>query len=666
MRVLRGVLSCILLAAASEAAAAEASPPPPPTSLQVFTRHDHIVDARISPGGSYLAAVTMDGGRRGLAIVDLAHHKLSHFFRPEGTTGVGDVHWVSDDRLVIELVEMVGDLAAPGSRGEIYSLGADGKGGHMIFGYRAGELQVGTRLRKGERELAWGFVLGALRGDPRHVVVQSTSWEEVGDRVVSLYKVDVITGVKDLVVRSPMKGAGFLVDEEGEPRLATAPDAELRAHWFFRDKGGGWNELTELKGIRPGSTPVGFASRTRTLYVEEQDARGFTVLSVDLGSGERKPLAHDALAPPSGFAFDAAHRLVAVEFQPDLPVLQFVEPDHPLARALRGLQASFPDEHVRLVDATADEAKMVVRVYSDRDPGRFLLVDVKTMTADPVGEVRPWVKPEELAEMSAFHIPAGDGFRIHGYVTLPRAPSAQPPPMVVMPHGGPNFVRDTWQYDPTARLLASQGFAVLQVNYRGSGGYGLPYQEAGYRHWGDRIIEDIADATRFAIRKGWADPKRIAVFGASFGGYAALQSTIVAPDLYRCAVGYAGVYDLKDMPNRDEVVTSRLARGYYRKAVGDAPEDLAAASPVNHADRIAVPVMLIHGEQDQRAPFEQAKRMRKALTDQGRPPEWLAEPREGHGFYDEGARERMAAALLRFLQDCTRGAAAPAEAGKVP
>ena len=277
------------------------------------------------------------------------------------------------------------------------------------------------------------------------------------------------------------------------------------------------------------------------------------------------------------------------------------------------------------------------------------------MTAETIADVRPWVKPDSMAEMSAFHIPASDGFRIHGYITMP--PNAQPgtpPPLVVLPHGGPHSVRNQWRFDPEAQLLAHEGFAVLQVNYRGSGGYGLAYEKAGYRKWGDRVVQDIIDATRFAVRKGFGDPKRICIYGASFGGYAAIQSSVLAPDLFRCAAGYSGIYDLNLLTRIGDISLRRLGRGYVRTVVGEDSEALAKASPVKHADLIAARVFLIHGSKDERAPIRHAESLRDALTARGNAPEWLVESKEGHGFFDDGARERMYGRLVKFLQENTR------------
>ena len=171
-------------------------------------------------------------------------------------------------------------------------------------------------------------------------------------------------------------------------------------------------------------------------------------------------------------------------------------------------------------------------------------------------------------------------------------------------------MRDTWVYDREVQLLASEGFAVLQVNYRGSGGYGSAYEEAGYRHWGDRIVQDIVDATRYALNKRYADPNRVCIYGGSFGGYAAMQSAIVAPELFRCAVGVAGIYDLGLMAREGDIPGTPLGRGYLRTVLGEDAEALSDASPARNADKLRARVLLIHGKKDRRAPFEHRAELR--------------------------------------------------------
>jgi len=639
-----------------ESSASPLVPQSEPTGLAVFTRPAMVTAAKLSPKGTFVAALSEEGGKRTLSFIRLATRQITFLFRPEGDSTIGDFYWANDERVVIEMVDYESYLAAPVSRGEIYAVDATGTSGRVIFGYRAGEQQVGSHIRKAATERAWGFVIGPLRKDPRKVLIQQTYMDDVGDRVPEVHKLDVYTGLKTFVARSPLRNAEFLTDENGELRIAAASDENANERYFYFEGSAGWRELRSIGGLSSQSTPIGFVASERALYVSEPAAEGFALYLVSIDTGERKLVSKSETSPISDAVQDNSNgRIVAVEYEPDLPTYEYLDAAHPLSRILQGLLVTNPNEHVRIVSTTDDDRKALVRVYSDRDPGRYLLADVATMTAETIADVRPWVKPDSMAEMSAFHIPASDGFRIHGYITMP--PNAQPgtpPPLVVLPHGGPHSVRNQWRFDPEAQLLAHEGFAVLQVNYRGSGGYGLAYEKAGYRKWGDRVVQDIIDATRFAVRKGFGDPKRICIYGASFGGYAAIQSSVLAPDLFRCAAGYSGIYDLNLLTRIGDISLRRLGRGYVRTVVGEDSEALAKASPVKHADLIAARVFLIHGSKDERAPIRHAESLRDALTARGNAPEWLVESKEGHGFFDDSARERMYGRLVKFLQENTR------------
>ena len=615
-----------------------------PTGIEAFSRFPKFAGAKISPHGAYLAAVSVENGRAALVFIDLKTRKLASVFRPLPQS-VADFTWVSDDRVLVELAEDFGTLARPSLTGEISSVNPATGNGITIFGARAVK----------NREYAGGSVLARLRGDERHVLIETGHFFDRGERLAQLYKLDVYTGNTTPVTVSPVQGADFLTDEDGEPRIASAITTDARPRFFYRQSGAPWTELTNLKGVGVRSRPVGFVAKSRTIDIVEPIEKGFGLFSANIDTGERKLLSRNDWSPPARYLSDRETRqILAVEYESDVPSWDFVVPDHPLARALRGLLDAYPGENVRLLSTTDDEKTAVAAVYSDRDPGRFFLVDVDRLQAEELAAARPWIKPDAMAEMEAFHIKASDGVWIHGYVTLPaRLKAGETPPMVVLPHGGPHGPRDSWGFHSEVALLASEGFAVLQVNFRGSGGYGEQYMEAGYRHWGDRIMQDIIDATHWAISKGEADPKRLCIYGGSFGGYAAMQASIVEPDLFRCAVGYAGVYDLTLVGHDDDISETRLGRGVVRRYLGDDEDELKRNSPAFHAGLIKARVLLIHGKADRRAPFDNFRHMKKALEDAGNPPQTLTESDEGHGFYDEDARERMYTKLLDFLRENT-------------
>jgi dipeptidyl aminopeptidase/acylaminoacyl peptidase len=434
-------------------------------------------------------------------------------------------------------------------------------------------------------------------------------------------------------------------------------DAQVKRRAFYRDPEQGWIDLATRPGFGPHPNVLAYVARDRAVELVEPVAGGFGVFSVSVETGERRLLARTTIAEPSAYLRDPlTGRLLAVASDPDLPVTEFVDPAHPLCQVLAGLEEAYPGQHPWPVSQTDDGRLAVVALQGDRHPVQWLLVDVARRSAEPILQSRPWIDPEQMAEMSAFHIAASDGYRIHGYLTMPRGlgPGAPPPPLVVNPHGGPHWVRDEWGFNPEVQLLASQGFAVLQVNFRGSGGYGDEYQEQGYRHWGDRMMQDVVDATRWAVKKGKADPGRICLYGASFGGYTALQAPLVAPDLFRCTVGFVGVYDLTLMARRGDISWSPFGRGFVKTAVGDDEATLKAQSPLYAAERLTLPILLIHGKRDNRVPIEHAEKLRDALTKLGRPPGWLVETQEGHGFYDEGRREKMYRRLVDFLKEHTK------------
>jgi dipeptidyl aminopeptidase/acylaminoacyl peptidase len=646
------VAASLALAGPGPGAAEKVAPPPDPTGQARFTNHARFVDAQLSPKGTWLAVVSVEGGKRSLSFIRLADRKMTGRLAPGGTAMVGQFDWANDERVVTGLLEVNGTLARPVNYGELLAVNPDGATHELIFGWRAGRPQVGTNIKQAGSEWAWGEMVDSLRHDRRRILVRIGRFDAVGDSRIRLAKVDVYSGARTEVTESPVPNSIYLTDEEGEPRIAWSTGADAQPQILFRDEKRGWLPTASLPGLTTRSRPWHYRASDRSLEVVEPGEGGFGLFSVSIDSGERKVVATTRLSTPSRILRDReTGRILAVESQPDLPDWQLLEPEHPLVQVLAGLLDAHPGLHVDLVSQTEDQRLAIAHVYGDRDPGRFLLVDVAKRSAEPLLENRPWIKPEQMAEMTAFHIKASDGQPIHGYVTYPPGlPAGVKPPLVVLPHGGPFGVRDRWGFNPEVQLLASEGFAVLQVNFRGSGGYGVAYQEAGYRHWGDRMVEDVLDATRWLVKKEKVDGSRMCTYGGSFGGYAALQAVSLAPGLFRCAVGFAGVYDLTRLEHNDDMVDSGRARGYVSTTVGDDQAALKAASPVFHADLIKVPVLLIHGGKDKRVPIVHAEKLRDALTALGRPPEWLEEPLEGHGFYDEAARARQYARLVEFLK----------------
>jgi dipeptidyl aminopeptidase/acylaminoacyl peptidase len=283
------------------------------------------------------------------------------------------------------------------------------------------------------------------------------------------------------------------------------------------------------------------------------------------------------------------------------------------------------------------------------NPGDYYLFDTQKNELKYLASSRKWVDPAQMSAMEPIEYKSRDGLTIHGYLTVPKGKDKKNLPLVVLPHQGPHDERNVWEFDPQVQLLASRGIAVLQVNYRGSSGYGSEFEEAGYRHWGGAVQHDIIDGVNFLFDQGIADKKRVCILGASFGGYSALQSAILEPDMFQCAVGVMGMYDLPKMFEAGELSESDAGLSYLKKVLGDEPAKLSAISPSYNVDKLKVPVFIVHGGEDKKAPIEQAESLVNALKKKGKDYSYYVLENEGHGFYTATSRAQYYEKVLAFL-----------------
>jgi dipeptidyl aminopeptidase/acylaminoacyl peptidase len=300
------------------------------------------------------------------------------------------------------------------------------------------------------------------------------------------------------------------------------------------------------------------------------------------------------------------------------------------------------------------DGRVLIMSYADVDPGHWYVLDTRTSQLREVGEARPRIDPGRMRPMETISYAARDGMTIHGYLTRPaRAADTGAPPLVVLIHGGPR-ARDRWVWNEEVQLLASRGYAVFQPQFRGSSGFGRRYEEAGYRQWGRAMQDDITDGVQHLIALELADPQRICIYGASYGGYAAMWGVIKTPQLYKCGISFAGVSDLGEMLSHSILDDSNaVARELRRAHVGDPAQSRQAledVSPLKRAAEVRVPLLIAHGEQDTRVLPSQSKAMVKALKALGKPVEWLPFEREGHGFFWVDNHARYLKAVLDFLE----------------
>ncbi|MGH8444381.1 MAG: alpha/beta hydrolase family protein, partial [Solimonas sp.] len=456
------------------------------------------------------------------------------------------------------------------------------------------------------------------------------------------------------VLSAPGRGyTSFLTDKSGFVRYATGYYSNpTTVDTYVRSpESPTWQKANTGALEGRNIEAIAFSESQNTAYLVSDEKTGRTcVVAHHLTDGKREELACDPVSAVFGYTLSHDNTTpIRAFFQPGKVESIALSPDDPDSRTLSAMTRNFPGQVVDIVSWTRDGSKAVVFVYSDRNPGAFYLLDRQTKKAEFLLSKRPWVDSEKVPEQQPISFRSADGMTIYGYLTLPLGAKPEKLPMVVISHGGPFGYQDDWAYSYEVDLFASRGYAVLQVNYRGSGGYGSAYQLAGKERWGTAMMDDIAAGTRYVIEKGIADPKRVCAYGASFGGYASMMSAVRYPDLYRCAVGYAGIYDLVQLRKEDKSTSGKMGRRYFDFYIGEDDEKLKSQSVTTYLDRLRASVMLAHGEQDHVAEFDQYKTLRDALKARKYPFESLTYAGEAHGFYSEKHNEEFYTKVLDFM-----------------
>lgn len=617
--------------------------------LNDFARHAQYLDVKISPDGDYLAASVIVEGHALLTLIPLADMKGVTIV-PRGGDDLEGFEWVAPHRLMYWVGERLSVQEAPVLNGELYAVNADGTDDKILFGYRAGHEDRGhaTHIQHATNERAGASLIAPLRNDPKHALIASSAFNGSHIGVFpEAWKLDLADGTKTRVATSPLRNAQFIADHNGNIRFAWGEDNDQKLKVYYRSADGGdWERVFDESADGKRLVPLMFNRSSDAVYFDcggicRWDVASRKLEAIWSGNGSNQTGLERTLDGLDAFA---------VHSEPGRPAVTLLDKTAPEAGLLVALMQQFAGESVEFVSGTRDGKKGIVFVYGDTDPGAFYLFDVEKKKASFLLARRPWIKSEQMAPMEPFEIAARDGQKLHGYLTRPPGkPDAKNLPLVVYVHGGPYNIRDDWGFNNDVQAMASRGYAVLQVNYRGSGGYGYAFVQAGFREWGGKMQDDVTDATRWAITDGVADPKRICIFGASYGGYAALEGAVREPDLYKCAIGYAGVYDLRLQYTRGDVPQSLFGDNYLKMVLGQDQNELYDRSPIAHLDRLKAKVMLVVGGADPRVPPVQGETLHAALLTRKIEHEWLYERTEGHGFYDEKHRAELYQKLIEFL-----------------
>jgi len=641
-------------------------------SVKDFFKNSDFAAMRLSPNGEWLAAIGPYEGRRNLFSMRLEDRKaarLTSLKSSGGQSGRKDIaffFWANDERL-------------------IFGMDAGGNESYSLFAVnRDGTKQ--RQLFKGDRGIVlfptYTGLLDRLPHDHDHILVVNN---ERNKYYPDVFRLNIYDGKMTRVETNPGHIYEWTTDRDGQVRFAVghsdnrgravkegellnqlsyyrpAPDAEWqvahRTHYFDG----------------PHFAPLGFAADNKTLYVATNEGRDTTALyTFDPETGQLGDLivADKRADVGSGLALSRKdYRPLWVSWQYELP--EKVMLDEEFAALQATIDASFPDKENRITSMSMDESRMLIYSGSDRDPGTYYLYDKDAGTIEFLVRPRRWIDPEDMSAMTPIRYEARDGEKINGYLTVPAGAEAKNLPLIINPHGGPYGVRDYWGYNPEVQLLANRGYAVMQVNYRGSGGYGQRFLDIAWQKWGLEMQDDITDGVLWAIEEGIADPERICIYGASYGGYAAMAGITQTPELYQCAVNYVGVVDLMALLDYHH----RFREGYFiqawgKRAIGDRKADrerLLATSPINHLNKIRVPLYVVHGKRDPRVPHDtQFMPLMRKLRGTDIDYKSMVKINEGHGFAGEANRIELYTELEKFFAQHIGGRSATLASAGAP
>ena len=625
--------------------------------LEVYGRLPHIEDIALSPDGTRVAFVRTEGDARVLAVVALESGALL------GTLHAGDeklrgVDWADDGHVIIRTSVatfprgpmFTGQNVREWFQAQVYDLKA-GKSFVIPPAAAASDLTLmnivgGALSVRRFNDHTVIFVPGVQMREEVDVLAHRLKWQ--GGR--ALLGVSLDTQTSRLVAPGRPNNLRWVVD----------PDGEVAAEETYDQSNGRWSILIRREGRMQEAAAgtgliefpliLGLGPTAETLLVSsvEGEEPVWRLLSREDGSLSAPMAERRTLERP--IEDRATHRMIGGVHIADSEEYVFFDPA--IEQSWQAIVRAFPNEHVRFESAAADFRKVIVRVEGERDGYCFELVNLSSHHAEALGDVYEGIKPLEVRRIS---YAAGDGLEIPAYLTLPHGKPARKLPLIVLPHGGP-AARDTADFDWWSQALADQGYAVLRPNYRGSD-IGRAFLARGFGEWGRKMQTDLSDGVRYLVHEGIADPARVCIVGASYGGYAALAGVSLEGGVYRCAVAFAGISDIHRMLNwvndRQHASSANRPQRYWDRFMGlSGPDDpmADAISPLRHVGGIKVPVLLIHGKDDTVVPFEQSQLMYDALRKERQDVQLVTLKEEDHWLSRGATRLQMLETSVAFLR----------------
>lgn len=611
--------------------------------VEYFFKNYEFSRVSLSPDGKHLAAIAPVGSSRNLVVINRTTMK------PLAVTSltkrdVSNYQWASNSRLLFSVEEDGNESLA------LNAVNIDGSKPRSLAKASKG-IQLVPRYTR---------MIDRLKEDDRYVLVLNNKRRA---QFPDIYRMDIFNGKKKRLTSNPGDIIGWGLDWDHKIRIAikttVAKDkSDVTGDLLYREtEASPWKSLGSSKLGEEGAYYAGFTSDNKNIYLLSNKGRDrAAVYKLDPTTGKQEMIfGHDEVDVGEPIFSPKDHRALSISYVTDKPQIHYL--DKKFADLQKALDKALPNTINQITSLTDDDNTALVLASSDKTPGTYYLLETEPeLKITYLVQIADHIKPKDMVDVKPISYKARDDLLIHGYLTLPKEAEGKRIPLIVHPHGGPYGIRDLWGWNPEIQFLANRGYAVLQMNYRGSGGYGHKFMVNAWQQWGLQMQDDITDAVKWAINEGIADPERVCIYGSSYGGYATMAGLTMTPDLYKCGINHVGVVDLDMLEewdsrwDKDGSITA-----WFHQAIGnpDDPKDrerMKKTSPINLLNNLDDPVFVVHGRRDPRVEIKQAEALMDKLDDLDKPYIKLIKKKEGHGFGREENKLELYKMMDAFLK----------------
>ncbi|MCK4980892.1 MAG: S9 family peptidase [Candidatus Delongbacteria bacterium] len=593
--------------------------------MEDFFKNPEKISVQISPNGEYLSWMEPWERRMNIHVKNMKTGEIKRLTAATERSIYWYI-WASDDRLVY-IMDKGGD-----ENTRLYGVNLDGS-----------NLIDFTPFEKVKCD-----IVDELEDDPKHIIFQMN---KRNPEIFDIYRLDITTGEMTEIAENPGNITGWITDHDGKLRLATTTDGVNTGILYRETEEDKWKEIASYN-FKESASPLFFTFDNKSVYVSSNMGRDKrAVLEYDLNTGKEGKLIFEHPEVDVYYLMRSRKRKVITGAYYVTDKRHFHFFDDFREKIQNFMDEKFPKYENSITSFDKQETKCVFYSGSDRTYGTYYYLDLINWEVTKLFDLAPWLIEDDMSEMKPIEYTSRDGLKINGYLTLPVGVEHKNLPVIINPHGGP-WHRDQWGFNPEIQFLANRGYAILQMNFRGSTGYGREFLEIAYKQWGLTMQDDITDAVNWIIEEGIADPKKVAIYGGSYGGYATLMGIVKDPDLYAAAVDYVGVSNMFTFMETIPAYWEPMREMFYEMA-GDPVKDkeqFEATSPALNADKIKTPLFVVQGANDPRVNINESDQMVEALKKRGVEVEYMVKDNEGHGFYNEENKFDFYRAMEKFLK----------------